>query len=84
MTLEIKTNNDNSITIKELNFEQLQVFNNIFGDPTNNADKLVNPRNQQNQQTPITINGNSYAYSVYDAKNYGKDTHTIGIQKLRD
>ena len=84
MTLEIKTNNDNSITIKELNFEQLQVFNNIFGDPTNNADKLVNPRNQQCQQTPITINGNSYAYSVYDAKNYGKDTYTIGIQKLRD
>ena len=84
MTLEIKTNNDNSITIKELKFEQLQVFNNIFGDPTNNADKLVNPRNQQYQQTPVTINGNSYVYSVYDAENYGKDTYTIGIQKLRN
>ncbi|MGX7014715.1 hypothetical protein ESZ54_04985 [Vagococcus silagei] len=81
MTVEIKSNNDNTITIKNLSSEQLQVFNNIFGNPMTNMNNLVNQNNQQ-YTAPVTINGDIYAYSVYDAPNYGKNTYTIDIQML--
>ena len=78
MTVEITENIDGSVTMKHLTKEQLQVFNNLFGEPT----KLVNEHNKQYRVRPITINGKDYNYNVFDAPNYGKDTYTIDIQKL--
>ncbi|MGJ5846632.1 hypothetical protein ACSBQJ_10835 [Enterococcus sp. G203Y] len=80
MTVEITENNDGSITVKHLTREQLQVFNNLFGEPT----KLVNEHNKQYRVRPITINGKDYNYNVFDAPNNGEDAYTIGIQKLSD
>ncbi|MBF2544887.1 hypothetical protein [Listeria seeligeri] len=80
MTAEITENNDGSITMKHLTREQLQVFNNLFGEPT----ELINDRNEHYRVKPITINGKNYAYSVYGSPNNGEDTYTIGIQKLSD
>lgn len=84
MTAEIKENNDNSLTIKHLNDKQLEVFNNIFGNPMGDKNNLVNSKNSQYKLDAIQINGKKYAYSVYDVPNNGEDTYTIGIQMLRD
>lgn len=84
MTAEIKTNSDNSVTIKHLTYEQLQGLNTIFGNPMESANEPVNQTNQQYQSTPVEINGKRYAYSVYDATNNGENTYTIVIQIMRD
>ncbi len=82
MTAEIKLNKDDSLTIKYLTSEELQIFANFFGNPIDNTGNLINPQTKQ-YKSDLILNGKKYAYSVYDKTNNGKDLYTIDIQKMK-
>ena len=81
MAVEIKVNENGSLTFKDVTSEELQMFTKFFGNPIDDKENPINRKNQQYQDHAI-IDGKKCAYSVYDAPNNGKDSYTIDIQMM--